>query len=38
MQVQLHVAALHGRAPQWGIDAVQFGKIDLPFAVLVLSN
>ena len=38
MQVRLHIVAPHGCASQWGINAVQFGGVDLPLAVLVLSN
>jgi hypothetical protein len=32
----VHIVAPHGWAPQWGVNAVQFGGIDLPVAVLVL--
>ena len=35
--VALFVAP-HGCAPQWGINAVQFGRVDLPLTVLVLSS
>jgi hypothetical protein len=36
MQLRLHIVAPHGCASQWGINAVQFGGVDLPLAVLVL--
>jgi hypothetical protein len=38
VQARLHVAVLHGRAPQGRINAVQFGGVDDPLAVLVLGN
>jgi hypothetical protein len=36
MQAQL--VALHGRISQWRVDAMQLGRVDLQFAVLVFGN
>jgi hypothetical protein len=38
MQMRPHILVLHGCTSQWGINAVQFGGVDLPLAVFVLCD